>query len=107
ERPVRQRLRRAAGRRSTGHPVAETHQGRCGRSAVVDPGGGLNQIRAEEGSQTDAALPPVPERSALRPPFGLTLLTFDGCPGRIPDVPGRPKRRRTCPTASLSTTAHV
>ena len=43
ERPVRQRLRRAAGRRSTGHPVAETHQGRCGRSAVVDPGGGLKR----------------------------------------------------------------
>ena len=29
--------------------------------------------------------------------FGLTLLTFDGCLGRIPDVPGRPKRRRTWP----------
>ena len=27
--------------------------------------------------------------------FGLTLLTFDGCLGRIPDVPRRPKCRRT------------
>ena len=54
---------------------------------MVDPGGGLNQIRAEEGYQTGAALPPVPERSAFGLPFGLTLLTFDGCLGRMPDVP--------------------
>ena len=74
---------------------------------MVDPGGGLNQIRAEEGSQTGAALPPLPERSALTSPFGLTLLTFDGCLGRIPDVPGRPKRRRTWPSESVRDTGHV
>ena len=74
---------------------------------MVDPGGGLNQIRAAEGSQTGAALPPVPERSALGPPFGLTLLTFDGGLCRIPDVPGRPKRRRTWPSESVRDTGHV
>ena len=39
--------------------------------------------------------------------FGLTLLTFDGCLGRIPDVPGRPKRRRTWPSESVRDTGHV
>ena len=34
--------------------------------------------------------------------FGLTLLTFDGCLGRIPDAPGRPKRRRTLPSESVA-----
>ena len=74
---------------------------------MVDPGGGLNQIGAAEGSETGAALPPVPERSALRPPFGLTLLTFDGGLCRIPDVPGRPKRRRTWRSESVRDTGHV
>ena len=74
---------------------------------MVDPGGGLNQISEEEGNQTDAALPPVPERSALTPPFDLTLLTFDGCLGRILDAPGRPKRRRSWPSESVRDTRHV
>ena len=74
---------------------------------MVDPGGGLNQIGAEEGSQTGAALPPVPERSALRPPFGLTLPTFDGCLGRIPDGLRRPKLRRTWPSESVRDTGRM
>ncbi len=39
--------------------------------------------------------------------FGLTLLTFDGCLGRIPDLPGRRKRRRTWPSESVRDTGHV
>ena len=39
--------------------------------------------------------------------FGLTLLTFDGCLGRIPDVPGRPKRRRSWPSESVRDTGQV
>jgi len=60
-----------------------------------------------KGYQTGAALPPVPERSALTPPFDLTLLTFGGCLGGIPDLPGRPKRRRTWPSESVRDTRHV
>jgi hypothetical protein len=39
--------------------------------------------------------------------FGLTLLIFDGCLGRIPDIPRRLKRRRTCPSESVRDTDHM
>jgi ABC-type transport system involved in cytochrome c biogenesis permease component len=39
--------------------------------------------------------------------FGLTLLTFDRCAGRIPDVPGRPNRRGAPPRESVRDTGQV
>jgi hypothetical protein len=39
--------------------------------------------------------------------FGLTRFTFDGCLGRIPDGPGRRKRRRIWPNESVRDTGPV
>ena len=39
--------------------------------------------------------------------FGLTLLTFDRCLGRMPDVRGRPGRLRTLPGESVRDTGHA